>query len=770
MNDQVVHLAPGGTELWRGGGFAPKHISVNPTDGSCWIASETNNDVVHLAENGDELLRLRTFDRPLAVSVNTTDGSCWVADSQHHQVVHIAENGTELWRSTSYSFIGPISVSVNRANGSCWVVDADLAVNQVIHLSATGAELSRTDVATPRAVSVNPTDGSCWVSGVAKVTHLSSSGAKLWEGPAAAWSSSLSANPTDGSCWVADTYHIQVVHLAQTGAELLRWGFREPNSVSVNSTDGSCWLTDRADAQLVHLRNDGKQLLRLGFPTVNTPYAVSVNSTDGSVWVADTLSMEVVHLAANGSELSRSGGFNTPEYLSVNTSDGSCWVADGLHNQVVHLAQNGNEIWRGGTFSHPKGVSVDPTDGSCWVANWDGNEIVHLAESGSELWRGGGFANPVSVAVDANDGSCWVANTYADQVVHLAADGSELWRGGTSNRPSSISVDTTDSSCWLVDAGAVVHLDSNGAELERIADVYNAESICVNIADGTCWVTDTGNHQLVHLGILAAPVADFSATPRTGQAPLAVSFSDESTGPPTSWLWDFGDGQSSVLQNPTHEYAVAGSYTVTLGVANGQGADSETKEAYIVASFSDAPPGYWAAEQIMACVANGIVSGYDDGLYHPDWPVTRDQMAVYISRALAGGDSSVPAFTDTPTFPDVPTGNWALKYVEFAADQGVVTGYEDGTYHPTEQVNRAQMAVYIARAMVAPNGEAGLADYVPSDPRNFPDVASTFWSYKHIEYCVEHGVVAGYEDGLYHPEIVVTRDQMAVYVARAFGL
>ena len=39
-----------------------------------------------------------------------------------------------------------------------------------------------------------------------------------------------------------------------------------------------------------------------------------------------------------------------------------------------------------------------------------------------------------------------------------------------------------------------------------------------------------------------------------------------------------------------------------------------------------------------------------------------------------------------------------------------------------------------------------------------------------MEYCVEHGVVNGYEDGYYHPEIVVTRDQMAVCVTRAFRL
>jgi hypothetical protein len=72
--------------------------------------------------------------------------------------------------------------------------------------------------------------------------------------------------------------------------------------------------------------------------------------------------------------------------------------------------------------------------------------------------------------------------------------------------------------------------------------------------------------------------------------------------------------------------------------------------------------------------------------------------------------------------------------------------------------------------MVASGGEAALADYLPSAPRSFPDVASDLWAYRHIEYCVEQGVINGYEDGLYHPEIVVTRDQMGVCIARAFQL
>jgi len=186
--------------------------------------------------------------------------------------------------------------------------------------------------------------------------------------------------------------------------------------------------------------------------------------------------------------------------------------------------------------------------------------------------------------------------------------------------------------------------------------------------------------------------------------------------------------------------------------------------------FPDVPADHWAKAEIEACYAAGIVGGYGDGAYHPSDVVTRDQMAVYIARALAGGEDNVPAGPAEATFDDVPTDNWAYDHIEYCYDQNVVQGYTTTTYAPTAQVTRDQMAVYVARALVAPTGEAALADYVPADPRNFPDVAPDFWAYKHIEFCVENEVVQGYVDGSYHPADVVTRDQMAVYIARAFQL
>jgi PKD repeat protein len=84
-----------------------------------------------------------------------------------------------------------------------------------------------------------------------------------------------------------------------------------------------------------------------------------------------------------------------------------------------------------------------------------------------------------------------------------------------------------------------------------------------------------------YIQVGATLVADFSGTPTSGCAPLTVSFTDQSSGDVTSWEWDFGDGGTSTLQNPSHEYASAGDYTVTLTVTGACGTDSETKTGYI---------------------------------------------------------------------------------------------------------------------------------------------------------------------------------------------
>jgi PKD repeat protein len=80
------------------------------------------------------------------------------------------------------------------------------------------------------------------------------------------------------------------------------------------------------------------------------------------------------------------------------------------------------------------------------------------------------------------------------------------------------------------------------------------------------------------------PVAAFSASPRSGKAPMKVQFTERSTNSPTSWKWNFGDKTYSTTKSPAHTYSKAGKYTVSLTVKNAKDSNTKTMSGYITVS------------------------------------------------------------------------------------------------------------------------------------------------------------------------------------------
>jgi len=192
------------------------------------------------------------------------------------------------------------------------------------------------------------------------------------------------------------------------------------------------------------------------------------------------------------------------------------------------------------------------------------------------------------------------------------------------------------------------------------------------------------------------------------------------------------------------------------------------------ASFPDVPTSpicHWAWMQIEGVKKAGIAFGYGDGLYHPEYQVPRSQMATFIARAHHGTTDLV-GYTapTTPTFPDVPTGHPAFRFVEYCYSREIVRGYPDGLYYPDIVITRDQLAVYIARAI------GGCNLLTPRITARYTDVPTSHWAFKEIEYLsgsmnASGGVVvSGYLDGLYHPTDTVLRDGMAVFIARGFSV
>jgi len=412
---------------------------------------------------------------------------------------------------------------------------------------------------------------------------------------------------------------------------------------------------------------------------------------------------------------------------------------------------------------------TDTSMGGATTWAWDfGDSGTSALQNPSHVYAApGSYAVSLTVGKDAETDT----ETKADYIVVVPATAADFSASQTSGL-APLSVTFTDLTVPAATSWAWSFGDGANSSFQNPTHVYAAAGVyTVSLIAGDAYSTDTET-KTAYITVAEPLVADFDGTPLQGTFPFAVSFTDTSTGGPTSWFWSFGDGANSDQRNPSHEYGQPGTKTVTLSVSNDFASDSKTRSGFVKVSFVDVPfdSMAWAVDEVLACVDVNVVKGYDDGKYHPEYEVTRDQMAVYVSRALVipSGDAAIPDPVPPPTFSDVSSTHWAYKQIEYAVAKNVVKGYDDGTYKPDLVVDRGQMAVFVARAMVTPSGDAGIP--VPVPPPTFSDVPSDFWAYKQVEYCVGQGVVKGYEDGLYHPDFVVTRDQMAVYVARAFGL
>lgn len=146
----------------------------------------------------------------------------------------------------------------------------------------------------------------------------------------------------------------------------------------------------------------------------------------------------------------------------------------------------------------------------------------------------------------------------------------------------TLTMDLSDATLGANDSLIVEWLNVNtGAksqDYDRLGSGDLSSSVALAAPSGTNFVLYLRDSAFA----VTAPVADFSASVISGAPPLSVDFTDLSMNSPTSWDWGWGDETThGTTQNPTHEYASDGVYTVTLTATNSGGSDDEIKVDYI---------------------------------------------------------------------------------------------------------------------------------------------------------------------------------------------
>jgi len=210
-------------------------------------------------------------------------------------------------------------------------------------------------------------------------------------------------------------------------------------------------------------------------------------------------------------------------------------------------------------------------------------------------------------------------------------------------------------------------------------------------------------------------------------------------------------------------------------------------------SFADVPRSQPFYKKIETLLHNGITTGCTATTYCPGSTVARDAMAIFVAKGIAGGGELVPvagavgasAYNcsggGVSLFTDVAPTDAFCKHVHFLAAQNVTLGCNGTQYCPGQVITRDAMASFIAKAIVAPAGGAGVpvSGSGPSgtyscDPGSahvhFSDVPATNPFCKHIHFLWANGIVEGCTPTTYCPTQPVARDAMAKFIANGFGL
>ena len=163
---------------------------------------------------------------------------------------------------------------------------------------------------------------------------------------------------------------------------------------------------------------------------------------------------------------------------------------------------------------------------------------------------------------------------------------------------------------------------------------------------------------------------------------------------------------------------------------------------------------HWAASAIKMAVEAGFVQGYGDNTFLPDKAVNRVEFITMLARALelptTGSNSN--SFKDADKIPA-----WAQSFVAQAVQSGIISGYEDGTFGPQKELNRAEMVAMIVRASgiaVDPNAKLSFAD-----TNNIPA-----WAIPYIAAAVDAGLVSGIGQNKFAPLNAASRAEAVTLI------
>jgi hypothetical protein len=506
------------------------------------------------------------------------------------------------------------------------------------------------------------------------------------------------------------------------------------------------------------------------FPTGTSPFGVAVAdfNADGKLDLvtANNGSNDLSVLLGNGA-----GGFSPapgspvaggPSPLNVTVGD---FNGDGTPDlATANLSSAGVTVLVGsgtGSFSVAAGIATGASPDSVAVGdfNLDGKLDLAVANSGNNnvtiLLN---TCTPLPTATATLTGTATTtrtstATTTRTSTATITATGTATTTAtGTATSTTTATATATTTSTATATSSATATVTPTRTSTATATATTTVTPTRTSTASSTTTATSSATTTRT---TTATATATATVTPtRTSTATLTSV--PTGTSPATATLTATSSATATSTASGTSTATLTGVPTGTAtatvtSTATGTGTATLPPGATATAQplpFTDVPVEYWAYGYIKWAYQQGIISGYADGTFRPDHPVTRGQVAKMIVLG-AGWALTLPA--GAPHFTDVPPGSTFYAYIEVAVGHGILGGYLDGTYRPALPVTRAQLTKLAVLARELPLVR-------PATP-SFSDVPPDSWAYAYIETAAAHAIVGGYPDGTFRPGASATRAQ-----------
>ncbi len=377
------------------------------------------------------------------------------------------------------------------------------------------------------------------------------------------------------------------------------------------------------------------------------------------------------------------------------------------------------------------------------------------------------YFNHPGIPLVASSGDNGYANNTAPATVNYPASSPNVVAAGG----TTLNLDTSKVRGWTERAWGATGSGAAGPG-----------SGCSAYEPKPAWQHDTGcpNRTVADLASVADPstgVAVYDSTPSSGMSGWMVFGGTSAAAPviaatyalagPTpagtspaqlaySSPWALNDVANGANGTCTIPYLCTAGYgydgPTGLGTAQGLTAFTVSNPP----SFTDIPGSYPFYTEVTWMAYNAITTGYPDGTFRPVQPVTREAMAAFLYR-LRGSPAYVPPAISP--FKDIGPLSPFYKEITWLATTGITTGYPDGTYRPSDPVNRDAMAAFLYRL-------AGKPAYTQPGVSPFTDLTPLSPFYLEITWLASTGITTGYADGTFQPLNPVNRDAMAAFMYR----